>query len=209
MKKLIIMALALTLPSLSFLACGDRGGNDAKVTEAPANMSNSDLENSVKSRFDADDQLKAANLKVEADKEKKLVTLSGTVESEALRTKAVELAKSAQPDLTVQDQIEIKPSEVSRKDYTEEMAKEEWAKAKQFGENVGNKLDDAWIHGKIVAKLITTSKVPERTISVDVNDSVVTLRGKVENAEQKAEADRIAKETDGVKRVDNQLQVNA
>ena len=41
------------------------------------------------------------------------------------------------------------------------------------------------------------------------NVNVVTPRGTVQDAEQKTEAERIAKETDGVKRVDNQLKVSA
>jgi osmotically-inducible protein OsmY len=36
---------------------------------------------------------------------------------------------------------------------------------------------------------------------------VVTLRGTVETAEQKMEADQIAKNTEGVKSVNNQLKV--
>ena len=136
MKKLIFAALIVALSSLGFMACNDRGGDGAKMTDSANQMSNAELEASIKRRLDADDQLKIANLKVNADKAKKVATLSGTVESESLRSKALDLAKSAQPDVAIQDQIEITPTEVSRKDYTEQMAKEEWAKAKQFGENV-------------------------------------------------------------------------
>jgi osmotically-inducible protein OsmY len=42
---------------------------------------------------------------------------------------------------------------------------------------------------------------------VDVDRNVVTLRGTVETAMEKAEAERIAKETEGVTRVNNQLKV--
>ena len=58
-----------------------------------------------------------------------------------------------------------------------------------------------------MAKLIGDSKTPERKINVDVVNNVVTLRGMVETADQKAEAGRIAKETEGVKSVNNQLKV--
>jgi len=76
-------------------------------------------------------------------------------------------------------------------------------------ETIGDTLDDAWIHTKIVAKLIANSKTPERKINVDVVKNAVTLRGTVESAEEKAEAERIAKETDGVQKVTNQLKVVA
>jgi osmotically-inducible protein OsmY len=42
---------------------------------------------------------------------------------------------------------------------------------------------------------------------VDVKNNMVTLRGTVDTAEQKAEAERIAKETEGVKRVNSLLKI--
>jgi len=93
--------------------------------------------------------------------------------------------------------------------YTEEQAKEERARAKQNKETIGDTLEDAWIHTKIVAKLIANSKTPERKINVDVVNNAVTLRGTVDSAEEKAEAERIAKETEGVTKVTNQLKVVA
>jgi len=91
--------------------------------------------------------------------------------------------------------------------YTEEQAKEERERAKANKETVGQSLEDAWIHTKIVAKLIGNTQTPERKINVDVVDGKVTLRGTVDTAEAKTEAARIAKETDGVKNVVDQLKV--
>ncbi len=208
MKKLILVPLIVLAFSVVFMACNKPGADEARRGEK-AKMTDSDLEKSIRAKLDSDQQIKAANLRVNADADKNEVTLSGTVKSEALRTKAVELANSAQSGLRINDKIDVKPREISRKDYTEELAREERTNAKQFGEEVGDKLDDAWIHAKIVAKLIGNSTTPERKINVDVVDNVVTLRGKVENAEQKSEAERVAKETEGVKQVRNQLKVSA
>src|SRR2546423_15535680 len=91
--------------------------------------------------------------------------------------------------------------------FTEEQAREERERAKANKETIGQSLEDAWIHTKIVAKLISDTQTPERKINVDVVDGAVTLRGQVETAEAKAEAERVAKETDGVKKVTNQLKV--
>jgi osmotically-inducible protein OsmY len=55
--------------------------------------------------------------------------------------------------------------------------------------------------------LIADSQTPARKINVDVVNKVVTLRGAVESAAAKAEAERIAKETEGVGRVRNLLKV--
>src|SRR3989475_31511 len=94
-----------------------------------------------------------------------------------------------------------------RGQYTEAQAREERARAKQNKETIGDTLDDAWIHTKIVAKLIGDTKTPERKINVDVVKNVVTLRGTVDSAEEKTAAEKVAKDTDGVKSVVNQLKV--
>jgi len=91
--------------------------------------------------------------------------------------------------------------------YTEEQAREERERAKANKESIGQSLEDAWVHTKIVAKLIGDTQTPERKINVDVVDNVVTLRGQVDTAEAKTEAERLAKETDGVKSVKNELKV--
>lgn len=97
--------------------------------------------------------------------------------------------------------------EKSRSEYTEREAQEAREKAKGSGETVGDTLDDAWIHTKIVAKLIANTTTPERKINVDVAKNVVTLRGTVDTAEEKNAAEKIAKETDGVTKVVNQLKI--
>ena len=94
-----------------------------------------------------------------------------------------------------------------RGQYTEAQAREERARAKQNKETIGDTLDDAWIHTKIVAKLIGDTKTPERKINVDVVNNTVTLRGTVDTAEARAEAERVAKDTEGVTKVVNQLKV--
>ena len=97
--------------------------------------------------------------------------------------------------------------ENSRGSYTQKQAQEERERAKANKETIGDTLDDAWIHTKIVAKLIANSATPERKINVDVVNNVVTLRGNVDSAEEKAAAEKVAKDTDGVKSVVNQLKV--
>src|SRR5437762_5974999 len=99
------------------------------------------------------------------------------------------------------------PTATATPRYTEEQAREEREKAKANKETIGQSLEDAWIHTKIVAKLIGNTQTPERKINVDVVNGEVTLRGQVDTAEAKAEAERVSKNTDGVKKVVNQLKV--
>ncbi len=207
--SLLLVGLLLTAGFMS--GCGeDReapGGSNTSTTKAK--MSNSDLESAIKAKFDSDAQIKAANLDISADVDRNQATLSGTVETQAMRTKALEMAKSAHAGLLITDKIEVKPRELTRAEWTEDRAREERETAKGYGDTIGSSLDDAWIHTKIVAKLIGNSTTPERKINVDVNNNMVTLRGTVDTAAEKAEAERVAKDTEGVKRVTNQLKVGA
>jgi hypothetical protein len=75
-----------------------------------AKMSDSDLEKAVKAKLTSDEQLRGANLKVDANADKNEVTISGTVRSQDQRAKAVELAKSAHSGVTVNDKIDVKPA---------------------------------------------------------------------------------------------------
>jgi osmotically-inducible protein OsmY len=106
------VAAVMFLLALAAVACDrdstskapDLGGTTASV------RSNADLENAVKAKFKADEQLRSAELGVSADSTINEITLSGSVESQALRSKAVDLARSVDSGVTVNDQIEVKPS---------------------------------------------------------------------------------------------------
>jgi len=170
-------------------------------------MTDSDLERSVKTQIATDPQVPASDIHVRANADKNEVTLTGTVATESARTRIVYLAKSARPGLSVQDKIDVKRPEFLRSAYTEDMAREAREKASAFGDKIGKSLNDAWIHTKITTMLAADKDAPARTINVDVQDNVVTLRGEVESSAAKTEAERIAKETEGVKRVKNMLTV--
>jgi BON domain len=73
-------------------------------------MSDSDLEKAVRAKLESDVALKEVKLDVDANADKNEVTLSGTVRSQEIRDKAVELAKSAHSGITVNDKIDVKPA---------------------------------------------------------------------------------------------------
>lgn len=205
MKQLLLGTLLVCL-SFQIIGC-TRGTESTEAAREPERMTDSDLERKIEMQLSSDPQLRDARLSISADAERNWAALSGTVESEAMRTKAVQLARSAHPGLTVEDKIDVKPRQMSRSEYTQEMAGEEVRRARTHEESVGGSLDDAWIHAKVVAQLIGDSETPERRINVDVDKNIVTLRGTVDTSQQKEEAERIARQTDGVKRVNNQLKV--
>src|SRR5262245_15638992 len=208
MRKQFLASFVVMAFGLILMACAPAEPING-TSNSTTKMTSSELENKIKTKFDSDAQLKAADLSVSADADKNEATISGTVRNQALRMKAVNLAKEAIPGIVLTDKINVKPGELTRAEYTEENAREERAKASGRGEKIGDSLDDAWIHTKIVAKFIGNSDTPERKINVDVVNKVVTLRGTVDTPEQRAEAERVAKATEGVTSVVNQLKVGA
>ena len=72
---------------------------------------------------------------------------------------------------------------------------------------IGQGANDSWLWTKTRMALMTTADLRSRTINVDVENDVVTLRGTVENAAQKKRAVEVAKGIDGVKNVRDQLTI--
>jgi osmotically-inducible protein OsmY len=202
MRILAIIGLAVAVMLAGCSNTNTTASNTPKI-------SNSDLEQAVKTKLATDQRLQDSKIDVSADADKNQVTLSGTVYTENARTNAVQLTKLAEPGLQVVDKIEVKPGDIPKSAYTQEMAREEREKAKSSGDKIGNSVEDAWIHTKISTKLIADSSTPARKISIDVVNGVVSLRGTVDNNEAKQQAGRIAMETDGVKHVNNLLKVTA
>ena len=105
--------IVLALVGISALLAS-RFHPEARAASSPIgpgspNAANAQLEKAVKSMFAHDEQLRSAHLDVRADVTKNEVTISGTVESEAVRSRAVQLAKTAHVGVVVNDKMTIKP----------------------------------------------------------------------------------------------------
>jgi hypothetical protein len=75
------------------------------------------------------------------------------------------------------------------------------------GRSMGEKIDDAWITTKVKTKLSTEHVKSLVNVDVDTKDGVVHLQGTVPTMEDKAQAERLARDTDGVISVMNDLKV--
>jgi osmotically-inducible protein OsmY len=201
--------------SATLLCAGVLWTAGCATTQTRATLTDEELRGAVAAKIHSDAQLSTYDLDIDADGDENKVTLSGNVPSETLRLRAVDLAKQAYAGVIITDKIDVKPDversersrEVDRSAYTEDMARQARQRAEGAGENIGSGIDDAWIHTKIRTKLAGEGEFPFGDINVDVQDKVVTLRGTVDSAKEKAEAERIVKETGGVTTVRNRLVV--
>jgi len=74
-------------------------------------------------------------------------------------------------------------------------------------DRAGDKLNQAWVTAKIQAKFFADQAIKGRDIDVDTRSGVVTLSGVVEGEQARQRAVQIARETDGVTRVEDRLTV--
>jgi osmotically-inducible protein OsmY len=111
-QPLVAVLFVLAVAALACGRSGDPENRESAIMSGTTNTvrSNADLETAVKAKFKTDDQLRSADLGVSADAANNEITLSGSVESEALRAKAVDLARSVDSEVIVNDQIDVKPS---------------------------------------------------------------------------------------------------
>ncbi len=111
------------------------------------------------------------------------VFLRGMVDSETARHEAEHLARVTEGVRSVDNQLRIGDLSVSR--------------------NVA----DAWLVTKVKSKLVADPEVSSFNIDVDAIDGQVILSGVVTAPTTRQEAERIARATDGVKSVRNEILV--
>lgn len=166
-----------------------------------------------------EDVLSGSNIDVDA--RDGVITLRGTVTSEAGRARAIAEAKKTDGVKNVVDQLRIAPAHAGgTMDKAQDKAAKVADKAEDKMEKAGDKtasaakkagraIDDGWIKSKIYAQYMAdwNTVLNDSDIDVDVENNVVTLNGTVKSAEAKAKAISIAKATDGVKSVKDNLRV--
>jgi osmotically-inducible protein OsmY len=149
-----------------------------------------------------------------------VVTLTGSVASEAERRQALTLARNTDGVRSVEDRLRIVADDaVSRSGETAERtardtgaaaggaAREAARDTREAARDGGAAMGDGWITTKIQSKYFLDGDVRGSEINVDTRGGVVTLKGSVESAAASKAAEAIARETDGVRRVVNQLVV--
>ena len=102
-----------------------------------------------------------------------------------------------------------KTKEIAEKtvDKTKEIAGAVGSKTKEVVSTTGEAITDGWITTKVSAKFVDETLLKNSNINVDTKDHVVTLKGTVRSSAAKARAAEIARSTEGVTSVVNQLVV--
>src|SRR5918994_1204179 len=162
-------AIGLTVAMMA--ACGQ---TDPGITTA------------VKTRLAADDTVKA--YQIDVDTRDKVVTLSGSVNTEAEKTQAVAVARGTDGVVNVVDNITLKvPAEMARP--------------------VDTAAGDAALTAVVKTKLLADPKASGLKIDVDTKNGMVFLTGTVRSQAEKDQALRLARETENVKNVTDQITV--
>ena len=166
----------------------------------------------VKSKLAADDTVKA--YQIDVDTKDKVVTLSGSVDSQAAKDRAVALARGTEGVADVVDNITVKTAAAAMPPAENPPAGGEGGGAMVGGNApnpepnrpVGQVMDDAAITAAVKAKLLADPTVGGLKIDVDTRNGVVYLTS--EHMKSQAEIDqamKLAKETSGVKDVQSKL----
>jgi osmotically-inducible protein OsmY len=165
-----------------------------KATAAAARPTDSSLTDRIQFRLDTDNTLKKYDVKVKVDDG--IAMLSGQVATAAQKAEAARLAQVTGVR-RVESDITVTPD--ADKTLTE--------RSKAGLSKTGAKIDDAWITTKVKWFFIGEDALKDSDINVDTQDKVVTLKGTVRTAAGKARAEMLARQTEGVTRVVNDLTV--
>ncbi len=125
---------------------------------------------------------------VSQDRDKGLITLTGNVESQDMKSQAENLAKQAAPDYTIADEIGVRPPDV-----------------KHAGA-VASDVDSA-IEDNFKASIKAHENLNDQSISCAAKNGTLVLKGSVKTAAQKKEAEKLAKSVPNVQQVVNELDV--
>lgn len=193
MKQTLSATLAMGLMlSLSTVAI-ERAYAAAPMTAAQA-QSDDMLKDRIAYRLETNSVTRKYDVKVKVDKG--VAMLSGTVATASQKAEAERLAKV---------------EGISRVDSTIEVSADV---DKTLGERIkggfsktGEKISDAWITTKVNWFFVGEDTLKGSHIDVDTKDNVVTLKGTVASAAGRTRAVELAKQTEGVKNVVDQLTV--
>jgi len=146
----------------------------------------------VKAKMAADPAVQAGEIEVMTANG--VVTLTGNIDSEEAKQRALALAKETKGVVEVTDMIAVRRPAGD-------------GDAPDPGRTVGVAIDDAGITMRVKERLLGDPVVKGLQIDVDTREGVVYLTGSVGTEHEKEQAIKLARETEGVKDVQPNLKV--
>jgi hyperosmotically inducible periplasmic protein len=192
----VATALALAAGPVSAAAQTAKPTSTApKQTTAPAlKPTDKSMDDRIEKRIAADAGLKQYSVSV--DVENGVAKLTGAVPTAAMKTRAGTFAK-------VTGITKVDNQLVVDKDAPKTVT----AKAKEAISKTGEVITDTWILTKVKASFVGEDALKGSDINADVANKVVTLKGTVKSEAGRLRAITLAKETEGVVRVVDQLKI--
>lgn len=171
-------------------------GPASPASGAPEQMSAALVTAKIQAKYFTDPDVKARDVNVSTTNG--VVTLTGRVDTEVERQKAVDIARTTEGVTRVENGLVVQPPEA----------------VATTGTSIPNSsrvtltpVDDVRITSSIQSKYFLDDLVKGRRINVDTSQGVVTLRGEVTSESERAQALLLARTTEGVQRVEDNLAV--
>lgn len=133
---------------------------------------------------------------IKTDVDDGVVTLSGTVQSDIDRDLATELAKGIEGVTKVDSDLLVSAEDAR-----------DGSEAGKRRQEFVSWVDDATTTATVKSKLIGNRNILARDINVDTEGDIVTLRGNVGSNEERQLAEQLARNTEDVNDVRNELKV--
>jgi hyperosmotically inducible periplasmic protein len=197
MKSRVSAWLSAAVLAVATVACSQ---SDAGITTA------------VKSKLAADDTVKA--YRIDVDTKSRVVTLNGQVDTARARARAVEVARATEGVTDVVDNLTVVAGvtppgglDDAALNRARDAASKDSATTADTVGTAGSTVGDAALTTKVKTKFLADTSISGLKIDVDTKNDVVTLSGTVPTAAEKRKAVEVAKATDGVKSVVDNLKV--
>jgi hyperosmotically inducible periplasmic protein len=188
------LAAVAVLGCLSFAPSAVIVATTHSAALAPTQVPDDTLKDRVNYRLETSPVVRKYDIHVKVDKG--VVTLTGDVATSAQKAEANKLAQ-VQGVMKVDNQIKVDPDE----------DKTVADRLKSGMSKTGETINDAWITTKVHWFFMGEDLLKGSDINVDTKDHVVTLKGTVKTTAGRARAVQLAKDTDGVTKVVDQLTI--
>ena len=187
LNKIVIATATISMLSLGTLSAHAADGDmNRQLTEARQ-------EGSVWTAFALNRHL--SPFAIDVDIEHGVATLTGEVESDVERDLAEQVALGVEGVTEVDNRLQVSGEEVQRQADSER--------------SFSARINDATTTATVKSKLLWNRNTEGLDIKVSTRNGVVTLEGQAQSDAASELAERLARNTEGVRQVDNQLKVTA